>query len=201
MLTRVTDFYNSILSRAEILSTGPWFCPHTVLELIELHTAGRATQKQQLLTIKCTHDCLTTNKQQILKCKRSIWQISYSYWQKSCLYPVEKEAHVTFGLEFRWRWLSRRDMMDRFRGVSFFLYYFCCPWCSFCVVYVVCDASARSVYRMPMSGLENTMNTGLIFVHTIFCPKGKCPPFPWLSPMLWQLAQNITNIHEDWADF
>ena len=31
--------------------------------------------------------------------------------------------------------------------------------------------------------------------------KGKCSPFLELTPTLWQMPRDITNISEDWADF
>ena len=32
-----------------------------------------------------------------------------------------------------------------------------------------------------------------------FCPNGKCSPF--LELTLWQMSQDVTNIHEDWSEF
>ena len=38
---------------------------------------------------------------------------------------------------------------------------------------------------------DHTSNSGSFFVHTIVCPKGKCPTFLKLSPRLWQNASRI----------
>ena len=46
-----------------------------------------------------------------------------------------------------------------------------------------------------------TATTGFIFVHAIFCPKCQCSLFLELTPTLWQMPRDFTNISEDWADF
>ena len=40
-----------------------------------------------------------------------------------------------------------------------------------------------------------------IFARVISCPQAKCSSILLVFPVLWQLSQDVTNIHEDWADF
>ena len=54
---------------------------------------------------------------------------------------------------------------------------------------------------LGMVSFDHTNKCRLFLCMHIFCPNSKCLPFLWLSPTLWQMPQDVTNIHEDWADF
>ena len=41
----------------------------------------------------------------------------------------------------------------------------------------------------------------LLFCAPFFVQNGKCSPFLELTPTLWKMPRDVTNISEDWADF
>ena len=69
---------------------------------------------------------------------------------------------------------------------------------SHCLLLVKCTFQHWLWVTIFVSGL---WTSGFIFVCTFFVQKEKCSPFLELTPTLWQMPQDVTNISEDWADF
>ena len=60
---------------------------------------------------------------------------------------------------------------------------------------VKCEESLQKVSQYPFH--RCCIRTGFIFVRTIFFQKGKCSPFLELTPTLWQMPRDVTNISKD----